>query len=252
MGRQRAVLQPARHPDPAHAIRMKRKRPSAAQRFGPMSLMNIGYRIGRNIFLVIGVVETSPFFLLLVPPHQLLAFAPWLAVRPGRRAVIDDPAVVRPRKSPAMPQQVFRVTLVSPVVTFFRIHAAVNPRAASSGPVIFQVADMCDLLAIGNRIPVDFLQYGFRVGFSGWAFYRIIPGQRPQAIVAGPRITSGFFLYAPPQVIHEPQFAASIPGRLNRLVPELQQALCVSEGAFLFRRTSRWEQEDFGSDGFWR
>jgi hypothetical protein len=49
-------------------------------------------------------------------------------------------------------------------------------------------------------------------------------------------------------VVHEPQLAAAVAGRFDRLVVPLQQPLGVGEGAVLLGVGGRGQQEDLGGD----
>ena len=55
-----------------------------------------------------------------------------------------------------------------------------------------------------------------------FALDRIIPRERIQSNIPGPCIVLGFRFYAPPEVVHEPGFAARFAGRINCFLPELQ------------------------------
>src|SRR5262249_5091045 len=114
VSRQRTVLQSRRHPDPTHARRQQNEGGASRQRlvsFGALIRPVTGGLRVREV----GSVDAGPFLLLLVPPDELLAFAPGLAVRTRGRAVIEDAAVRRPGESPAVPVDSGRLPAVGPV-----------------------------------------------------------------------------------------------------------------------------------------
>src|ERR1700756_2303130 len=124
---------------------------------------------------------------------------------PGRSrgAVVDDAAVVRPSKPPAMSEQIFGLALVGAIAAFFWINSAVNPRATSSRPIVLQILHVRELLMVSVRPTVDFFQHGFHVGFANLSFDGILPSERIDACISGARILFCFLLYSPAQVINE-------------------------------------------------
>src|SRR6185437_11699448 len=98
MRRQRSVLQSARHKNPPLAIRLHDEWIHSGDRILPASIRPRPIR-GRLLH-EIGLIVSRPLLLLLVPPDVLLAFAPRLAFRVGRRAVVQQAAVMRPRPAP--------------------------------------------------------------------------------------------------------------------------------------------------------
>ena len=102
MRRQRPILQSAGNVQPAHAVRMKNKWPRAAKCLHPVTVLQIFPGVWRSGLLEIGSVEPSPLSFLLIPPDQLLTFAPRLSVRTRRRPVVNYAAIVGPRESPTV------------------------------------------------------------------------------------------------------------------------------------------------------
>src|SRR5579862_6628137 len=127
---------------------MQRKRFCASESLHAMPVMNIRRRIWSSLFLVIRIVESRPFLFVLVPPDEFFPLAPRLAIRPRRRPVVNDAAVVRPGEAPAVAEQVFWLSFIGAISIFFRENAAIDPRSAGGRPVIFQVLNVAQLLAI--------------------------------------------------------------------------------------------------------
>src|SRR5215469_11432732 len=129
---QRTVFQSARDVKPSDAIGMQGEWSRAAEANDTEAGVQIVRRGRSQVFFVVGVVETSPFFFRFIPPHQLFALAPRSAVRTRRRAVINDAAVVGPGKSPAVAEQIFRIPVICAIAPFRGINATVNPSSAGS------------------------------------------------------------------------------------------------------------------------
>src|SRR5690348_4358272 len=94
---------------------MQRKRSRPPEAGDAHTAVQVIGSIRREVLLVICVIESGPFFLFFVPPDQLLALAPRRSIRARRGAVVDDAAVVRPRESPSMAEQIFRLALVGTI-----------------------------------------------------------------------------------------------------------------------------------------
>src|SRR6266540_2156567 len=99
MSRQRAVLQPPGHVKPAQAILMQNKRRVTGNCIQAFCAY-LWLVIRSFSFYEAGDVYARPFF--RVPPHQLFSFAPRIAVRPCTGAIVNDSAIARPRKAPAV------------------------------------------------------------------------------------------------------------------------------------------------------
>ena len=102
MRRQRPILQSAGNVQPADAVRMKNEWSRAAKCLHPVTVLQIFPGVWRSGLLEIGSVEPSPLSFLLIPPDQLLTFAPRLSVRTRRRPVVNYAAIIGPRESPTV------------------------------------------------------------------------------------------------------------------------------------------------------
>src|SRR5215470_6853529 len=120
-------------------------------------------------------VEAGPLFLLLVPPDELLAFAPGLAVRTRGRAVIEDAAVRRPGESPAVPVDSGRLPAVGPVPSRLGKDTRVDPAAASRRAVGFEVLVTVDELSIGDGPAVDLLEDLLGIGLPKLPLRLVVP-----------------------------------------------------------------------------
>src|SRR3546814_9758493 len=93
--------------------------------------------------LKIDTVVALPARLRLVPPRQALALRPGLAVRIGRRAVVEHAPVSRPGKGTAQVRagaiRPVRLPRAGLIVALCGIGAAINPAAAGGGAVILEV-----------------------------------------------------------------------------------------------------------------
>ena len=126
---QRTVFQAAGDVQPADAVGMQDERLVAGD--GIHALCALGRLVVGPLLLVeVGTVKAGPLLLLFVPPDQLLALAPRLAVGTRRSAVVQDAHVVRPGESPAVSEVVDRLALVGDVLVLAGMNAAVNPAAA--------------------------------------------------------------------------------------------------------------------------
>src|SRR5207247_5339893 len=96
-------------------------------------------KLGRLVGWEIGNVDAGPFVLPLLPPHQFLAVAPWLASRFGARSIIYDAPVARPGEAPAVPEIVFRLARVRFVNFVWTEDARVNPAPARRRTIILQL-----------------------------------------------------------------------------------------------------------------
>src|SRR5579864_5483685 len=123
---QRTVGQSLRRENPASPIRVQDKRFISGE-----SLITL--RVFRRLIIrrfrprEVRDVQPGPLFVLLIPPNEFLALAPRLPIRTGRGAVIEDAAVRRPGKAPAMSPEVLGIPLVSAVLTRAREDAGVDP-----------------------------------------------------------------------------------------------------------------------------
>src|SRR2546430_16589751 len=105
---------------------MAGKRPGPAKSYDPHATVQIVRSVWCEIFLVVGIIQSGPLLIFFVPPDQLLALAPRRSIRTRRRAVINNSAIVRPGKSPAMPEQIFRCPFVGAISVGLRKDSAIN------------------------------------------------------------------------------------------------------------------------------
>ena len=71
-----------------------------------------------------------------------------MAVRPRTRAVVDNPAIARPREAPAVTKIIFGFTRVGLVDAVAAENAGVNPAAARGRTVGFQFRETIHLRAV--------------------------------------------------------------------------------------------------------
>src|SRR5690348_9806718 len=85
----------------------------------------------------IGNIQTCPLPLRVIPPNQFLTLAPRPAIGARRRPVIQDAAIGRPGKRPAVPVEVAWFPLIRPILTGSGKDAGIDPATASGGAVSF-------------------------------------------------------------------------------------------------------------------
>src|SRR5205085_8576643 len=95
----------------------------------------------RLVLLEVGYVLAHPLLLTSVPPDVLLALRPRLPLRVGRRAVVEDPPVQRPRPGPlgSDPALLLARVLARRLVLLVPVDAAVDPAAGRGRAVGLQV-----------------------------------------------------------------------------------------------------------------
>src|SRR2546423_11462585 len=97
--RERTVPEPLGDVEPTLTVRLHDERVVAAD--GVRAFGSVRRLVpGRFRLVVIRDVETRPLLLALVPPDELLPLRPGHAVEICRGAVVEDPAVRRPRPGP--------------------------------------------------------------------------------------------------------------------------------------------------------
>src|ERR1700759_216765 len=106
---QRAIFQAAADPDPANAILMHDEWLIASDCVIALCVF-CGFIIRRFGFSEIRNIQACPFLLFFAPPDELFTFAPWLAIRTSRSAVVKNPPIARPCVTPAMAIAAFRFT----------------------------------------------------------------------------------------------------------------------------------------------
>src|SRR5712691_11353874 len=104
-----------------------------------------------------------------VPPHPLLALAPWPALAVGGRAAVEDPAIGRPRPAPlelsAGGSRGIGLLARGEVSVRSGEHAAVDPGGAGRGPVVLEIAEAGEMaVRLVRVIAVDVLEDLERIG----------------------------------------------------------------------------------------
>src|SRR5438309_5478159 len=245
--RERTVFQSRSRPYPAQPIRMQREWRFARDRVHALrALLRLIIRsLGRR---KVRIVAARPLVLRGVPPDELLALAPRLPIRTRRGAVVDDAAVLRPRKPPTMSKEVVRLLALRKVLALFGIMPAVDPTSGCGRTVVFQVVEVRDQLTVRQRVAVDLLVNHIHDGLVVRTFDRVVPSERAQWRVDRIRILRRKLLQARAEVVDEVRLAASVALRLDCLLVPLQQTLCVGEGAvFLYVRCGS-EEEHLGAN----
>src|SRR5438552_13263404 len=145
MGRQRSILQTLGHIKPAQSVLVQNKRSIPGNRVESFRAW-LRFVLRGFSFYKAGNVDTCPVF--RVPPHQFFPFAPWTAVRPCTGTVVNDSAIARPREAPAMTEIIPGFARVCLVQAIAAKNARVNPAAARSGAVGFQLRETIHLWAM--------------------------------------------------------------------------------------------------------
>ena len=142
---QRSVLEARRNVEPSETVRMHDERRVAGER------LVAAFRLAaaRSRALTLGEVRNivaGPLLRLYVPPHQLLALAPRLAVRRRGASVVEDAPVERPRVPPAVAVAPLRLALECPIhlIVLAGEYTGVDPAAARGGAVGLQVGKILD------------------------------------------------------------------------------------------------------------
>src|SRR3954447_7855701 len=103
------------------------------------SLGTIAWTVIRwRVFLEVGNVFPDPLALVFVPPDELLAFAPRLPVGTRGGAVVENPAIGGPRKSPTVSKGVVWFARIGTVDAGLRMNSRIDPASASSAAILFQ------------------------------------------------------------------------------------------------------------------
>ena len=250
VGRHGTVREPARHVEPPLSVGLHDEGLVASQ--GHLRPRALGWLVvGAHGFLEVGDVEARPLLLVVVPPHVLLAFGPRLAVGIGRRPVVDDVAVHRPRPRPlgCDPRVLLPVGLApGGQVLLVGVAAAVDPDSAGRRAVGLEVLVAGHGLAVGDGEAVDLLEDGLSRGLRMVAVGRVVPRQLEDGLVLGIDGAGELLPDAATEVVREPQVGTGVARRIEGLVMPLQHALGVGEGAVLLGVGGGRKQEDLGAD----
>src|SRR3546814_8206376 len=123
-----------------------------------------------------------------VPPRQALALRPGLAVRIGRRAVVEHAPVSRPGKGPAQVRagaiRPVRLPRAGLIVALCGIGAAINPAAAGGGAVILEVVEAFDLATLRPAIAADLLEHRLCVDVAAVVNLRVVERDVTDRLVA--------------------------------------------------------------------
>src|SRR2546428_11348669 len=114
-----------------------------------------------------------------VPPHPLLALAPWPALAVGRRAVVEDPAIGRPRPAPlelsAGGSRGIGLLARGEVSIRSRKDTAVDPGGAGRGAVVLEIAKAGEVpIRLRRVVAVDVLEDLQRIELTALALVRIV------------------------------------------------------------------------------
>src|SRR6185312_6579492 len=129
----------------------------------------------------VGIIQASPLFLVFVPPHKLLVFAPGLSIRTGGGTVVENAPIARPGIAPSMPVTAFRFSLQRLVFIARWHHAGINPASARGRTIIFQFFISRELFAIGSCVAVNLSKNVFSDWLSMRPFGLVIPCKSVQS-----------------------------------------------------------------------
>src|ERR1700687_5341231 len=106
-----------------------------------------------------------------VPPHPLLALAPRPALPVRGGAIVEDPAVGRPRPAPLelRADDAGGIGLLAggEIAVLVGEHPAVDPGGAGGGTVVLEVAEAGDVaVGLAGVVPVDLLEDLVGVGLA--------------------------------------------------------------------------------------
>src|SRR5262249_26293511 len=156
---------------------------------------------------------------LLVPPDEGLALAPWFAVGVGGGAVVQDPPVGGPGPAPLVRDPVLLPAGFAPrrLVDPAGVDAAIDPAAAGGGAIVVQLLVGRDRVAVA--VPsVDLGEHRLSYRLFRYSERRVVPRQVQQWLVHLVNRPGELLAKLPAEVVGEPQFAARVAGRLDRLV----------------------------------
>src|SRR5216684_1040190 len=186
-----------------------------------------------------------------------LPISPWPALGVGRRAIVENPAIGRPRPAPlelsARDARRIRLLARGEVSVQSGEHAAVDPGGAGGGPVILEIAEAGEVPSrLRGVVAVDVLEDLQRIGLTALALAGIVrvvlPDQRLEALVARQRGRRVELLEPSGELMREPQIGPAVARRVRRLEVPLEHALGIGEAALVLRDLGGGEEEDFRPD----
>ncbi len=216
-------------------------RGAAGARRGP-----VGGRLGP---LEVRHVRPDPLAALRVPAEVGLAGAPGPTLGVRGRPVVEDPPVGRPGPAPLGGDQILlRAGLASGrLIDAVLVDAGVDPAAADGGAVVPQLGERRERPTGGHLVPVDLPQYRLRARLVVLTLDRVVPGEVEQGTVTGFGGARQLPPDQPAEVVEEPEFGPAVAGRLDRLLPPLQQPLGLGERALLLHMGRRRQEEHLGT-----
>src|SRR5439155_6408930 len=192
-----------------------------------------------------------------VPPNPLLALAPWPALGVGGRAVVENPAIGRPRPAPlelsAGSSRGIGLLTRGEVSVQRGEHAAVDPGGAGRGPVVLEIAEAGEVpIRLRRVVAVDVLEDLQRIRLAALALMGIVrvvlPDQGLEALIARQRGGRVELLEPPGELMGEPQIRAAVARRIRRLEVPLEHALGIGEAPLVLRDLGGGEEEHLRPD----
>src|SRR5919199_578993 len=245
MGRQGPIHETHGGEEPSLSVALHDERSVAGDR---VDTLGVGPRtvVGTLGRYEVRLISTGPLLLLLIPPYELLAFAPGLSFGVCRSTVVEDAAVVRPRPGPLrshqrlLPSRLASASLVDPV----GIDARVDPTPASRRAIVLELQETAHRRAVGYVVAAYLFEDALYVWLFVLALGRVVPGQGFDQRVA--RILGVLVELLEPtsQMEDEPGVAPCVVGRLDGLLVPLQHAVGLGKGAVLLGDERRRYKED--------
>ena len=215
-----------------------------------------GLAVGRDV----GDVVSGPF--AAVPPQQLAAGIPRVAVHVGRRAIVEDAAVDRPGPRPfGIEAGVTRIAGVAAghVVAGLVVAAGIDPAAARRLAVVAQRGEADDLLALGQNDLGRVVRIGDVLGRVAVDFLGQLVGRRIAGILVAPvqiedRLGNRAALLlierlqAQVELRHDPGIVLGFAGRRAAGPVPLQPAAGIGQRALVLGEAGRRQLDHLGLD----
>src|SRR5262249_30342336 len=130
-----------------------------------------------------------------------------------------------------------------------RKDSRIDPRGASRGAIVFELAEAAEVTASGRLVAVDLLQYFEHIRLA-WDTRRllglVIPEQIVKTLIAWQGAGGIALFEALAQLVGEPGVRTAVTRGISRLVMPLQHPLRIGKTAFEFGDLGRREEEHFG------